>query len=918
MNAITARETMPRRAMLGGVEVDLMTQAQAVDRILTACAAPGVPLAVASANLEHITHFGRGARWAGALRDEAVGGGAGDAPAGPGLVPEWLVLLDGAPLAKEARARSGAEWPRLAGSDLIGPVLDEAERRGLRLGFLGGTEAAHDALRRRLDDERPGLRLSGLWSPPRSVVEDHAASEVLAQEVRAAGTDVLVVALGKPRQELWIHAHAVTTGASALLAFGAAVDFLAGTSSRAPHWVRERGLEWSWRLAHEPRRLAHRYLVMGPSALATLRDRHPLDAEAPAPAPAPGAGQPTGTAPDAGEPGAPASFAPGGAPLDSCFVGGQGRADVTVLVVTHQSAQHIGGLLEALRRQRGGLRLRVLVADMASTDRTVQLLRREEGITLFEVGANLGYAGGINLLRPHVGETEAVLVLNPDLRPSPDALLRLLHRQRRQGGGITVPRLLTDEGEVHRSLRREPSLTRAWGDALFGERVSSGTRWGETETDPEAYVHAHPVDWATGAAVMVDAGTHARLGPWDERYFLYSEETDYFRRAREAHVPIWFEPESTVRHSGAGSGQSFGLHALLAVNRVRYVRDHHGPGYAALFRAAVVTRHALRSFRPADRAALRAVASEASWSRLPARAGSAGPDTARPDGVVIIPAHNEAAVLPRLLDRLAPAAGLDDEGRGLEVIVACNGCTDATLEVARSYPSVRVLDVAEASKVAALNAADRATDRFPRIYLDADIEVTLASLAQTLDALREPGALAARPAFEYETAGARALVRAFYRARRRLPSTTTALWGAGAYGLSESGHARIGAFPNLTADDLFVDTRFAAHEKRILPVHPVRVRVPRTRSDLMGVLRRVYRGQSELTATAGHEAKPDTRRTLRELLASVTSPQTAADAAVYASFVLAARRPRRAPARAENGAAGGGRAPAWERDESSR
>ena len=94
---------------------------------------------------------------------------------------------------------------------------------------------------------------------------------VVAAEVAAAGVDVLVVGLGKPRQELWIDRHGAATGARVLLAFGAAADFLAGSVRRAPKFMQDNGIEWLYRLGVEPRRLARRYLVQGPPALLALR-----------------------------------------------------------------------------------------------------------------------------------------------------------------------------------------------------------------------------------------------------------------------------------------------------------------------------------------------------------------------------------------------------------------------------------------------------------------------------------------------------------------------------------------------------------------------------------------------------------------------------------------------------------------------
>jgi glycosyltransferase involved in cell wall biosynthesis len=274
-----------------------------------------------------------------------------------------------------------------------------------------------------------------------------------------------------------------------------------------------------------------------------------------------------------------------------------------------------------------------------------------------------------------------------------------------------------------------------------------------------------------------------------------------------------------------------------------------------------------------------------------------------PHGCVIIPAHNEASVIGRTLSPLAPLAA---SGK-VEVVVACNGCTDNTAELARAVEGVTVLEVAEASKVAALNAADAAAARWPRLYLDADIEIDPRALRAVFDTLGRGDVLAARPASRYDTDEASWLVRSFYRARSRIPSTKNALWGAGAFALSEAGRGRFQEFPSISprfsGDDLFVDQQFLPTEKVVLDTPPVIVRTPRRARALLDILRRNRRAKAELNGW------PTTSQTLRELIRSGRSAQGAIDAAVYAGFVTLARLRRRQPTDSEG---------VWERDESSR
>ncbi|MCX5041677.1 glycosyltransferase [Aldersonia sp. NBC_00410] len=264
-------------------------------------------------------------------------------------------------------------------------------------------------------------------------------------------------------------------------------------------------------------------------------------------------------------------------------------------------------------------------------------------------------------------------------------------------------------------------------------------------------------------------------------------------------------------------------------------------------------------------------------------------------GSVIVPAHNESAVIAQTLAPLSDTArtGL------LEVLVVCNGCTDDTAAVARSVPGIEVLEIAEASKVAALNAGDDVATRWPRLYLDADIRITPQAVAEVFDVLRSGEVLAARPASRYDTTGASRPVRSYYRARARIPQFGDALWGAGAYGLNEAGHVRIGRFPAVTGDDLWVDQQFNRTEKAVVPTEPTLVATPRDSRSLIRTLRRVYQGTNDQPGGSS------SGRSLKTVLTSVRGPRSAIDTSVYVAFALAGRRRGRTQVR-------------WERDESSR
>lgn len=241
-----------------GTRVHLLNLPEAIRTIVDHAQRPnGDVLAVASINLDHLHHDHVGS-FGHPMRDEVS----------DRVV--WLNLLDGAPVTLAARIAAKRGWPRLAGSDLIEPVLDAASEADLRVAFLGGTDEVQEPLRASIRERWPGLALAGTWAPSRAQLNDPELSRELAAEIRAAGADIIVVCLGKPRQERWISEHGQESGASVCLAFGAVVDFIAGNARRAPKTVRRYGLEWAWRLIQEPRRLARRYLVQAPPALGRL------------------------------------------------------------------------------------------------------------------------------------------------------------------------------------------------------------------------------------------------------------------------------------------------------------------------------------------------------------------------------------------------------------------------------------------------------------------------------------------------------------------------------------------------------------------------------------------------------------------------------------------------------------------------
>ncbi|WP_191621744.1 glycosyltransferase family 2 protein [Microbacterium caowuchunii] len=301
---------------------------------------------------------------------------------------------------------------------------------------------------------------------------------------------------------------------------------------------------------------------------------------------------------------------------DDSFVEGA-PVDVAVIVVSYNSADDISRLLPDLRREASSTRMRVVVADNASSDGTLALLSEHTDVVAIPTGGNLGYSGAINTAMRHIGDADAVLILNPDLRLDAGAIPRMLRRLRSSPDiGAVVPLLRDEDGSVYYSLRREPTVLRALADAVIGRYWQRRPGpLSEHVRDPRQYGGCHPIEWATGAALMISTYAAAAVGEWDERFFLYSEETDYQRRLRNAGWSVWFEPAAGATHRRGGSGASAALDALLTVNRVRYMEKHR-PLSAPAFRAAVMLGEQLRR-SPSNARSRWALWRRTRWSLLP-------------------------------------------------------------------------------------------------------------------------------------------------------------------------------------------------------------------------------------------------------------------------------------------------------------
>ncbi|NNN28788.1 glycosyltransferase family 2 protein [Streptomyces sp. S3(2020)] len=279
---------------------------------------------------------------------------------------------------------------------------------------------------------------------------------------------------------------------------------------------------------------------------------------------------------------------------------------------------------------------------------------------------------------------------------------------------------------------------------------------------------------------------------------------------------------------------------------------------------------------------------------------------------IVIPAHNEAQVIGRLLDSLlADSESREDEN---DIVVVCNGCTDDTARIAAARgPGVRVVEIPTPSKHAALRTGDEHARGFPRVYVDADVVITGADVRTLTEPLDDGTSdiLATAPERRIPLDGCAWRVRAYYRVWQQLPVVREGLFGRGVIAVSKAGHARIAALPPLMADDLAASLAFAPAERRVVGAAGVVVHPPRTWPDLIN--RRIRAAVS--TAQVEQRRGPE-EATARTSTADLTTllrgqPKLLPAVLVFVTAAVVARRRARKAIRAQDFGT-------WLRDESSR
>jgi N-acetylglucosaminyldiphosphoundecaprenol N-acetyl-beta-D-mannosaminyltransferase len=247
MNEISSQKTAARDAKrkLFGIDIDNVGMVQAVDNLRDWIQADQPATGcryVVTPNVDHAVLLQENAQLRAAY-DEAS-----------------LILADGHPIVWASHLVRSPLPERVPGSELVPKLFDAFEASGeLKVFLLGAAEGVAFRAAENMKERWPRVKTVGIYSPPLGFENDKAENQRILNLIAQAQPDVVIVGLGAPKQELWVHQHHKQLKAKTALCVGATIDFLAGEKKRAPVWMQRCGIEWLHRMCSEPKRLVKRY-----------------------------------------------------------------------------------------------------------------------------------------------------------------------------------------------------------------------------------------------------------------------------------------------------------------------------------------------------------------------------------------------------------------------------------------------------------------------------------------------------------------------------------------------------------------------------------------------------------------------------------------------------------------------------------
>lgn len=239
---------MGNQEELFGIKIDSVCMEQAVDRVQGWVEASDVPVEgeckyVVTPNVDHTVLLSENELLQAAYSDAS------------------LILADGHPIVWASRLLRKPLPERVPGSELVPKIFERYNnnQKPLRVFLLGAAEGVGARAAERMKQQWPHVETVGVYSPPMGFEKDPVETDIILDRIAESKPDVVVIGLGAPKQEIWMHANRDRMVAKSAFCVGATIDFLAGEKKRAPVWMQKFGIEWLHRMLSEPKRLVKRY-----------------------------------------------------------------------------------------------------------------------------------------------------------------------------------------------------------------------------------------------------------------------------------------------------------------------------------------------------------------------------------------------------------------------------------------------------------------------------------------------------------------------------------------------------------------------------------------------------------------------------------------------------------------------------------
>jgi len=172
-----------------------------------------------------------------------------------------LVVADGMPIVWLSKLKKRGIPERVTGIDLSKELCALSSTTGFKLFFLGAAEGVAAEAKKNMENIYPGVNIVGHYSPTPNEINNESSSLNIVHRINESGANILLVALGAPRQEFWISKYFDELNTNLNIGVGATLDFLANNVKRAPKWMQNSGLEWLFRIIQEPKRMIKRYII---------------------------------------------------------------------------------------------------------------------------------------------------------------------------------------------------------------------------------------------------------------------------------------------------------------------------------------------------------------------------------------------------------------------------------------------------------------------------------------------------------------------------------------------------------------------------------------------------------------------------------------------------------------------------------